>query len=132
VGDDGFELADDVDLVGVRWSSSLDDARTTARQLVEHGVGARVEPAAADGVAGFEVRVLPDEAGRAEDVLGGGPVDGAPGEGPAPGAAPAPRGGEGAGGADAVPWRLLALIGVAALVLVPLAVGVLTYLLLSH
>jgi hypothetical protein len=144
VEDEEYEVVDEVALVAVRWSSSLDDARTTARLLVEHGLGATVAPAPAPaapaapgtggpapdgaGVArpgggdadGFEVRVLPDEAARAADVLA---------EGPGPAAEPGSTPGEEPALVKApVPWKTLVAIWLAAMILLPLVAGLGTYL----
>jgi hypothetical protein len=127
VEDEEYEMVDEVGLVAVRWSSSLDDARATGQRLIEHGLGATVAPAppvppaggeaGAEEIAGFEVRVLPEEAARAADVLDGGS-----------GALAGPRG-EPAAKAP-VPWRKLVAIWLAAMILLPLAAGIGAYLLL--
>jgi hypothetical protein len=122
IEDDEYEIVDEVALVAVRWSSSLGDARTTARVLVEHGLGATVAPAPGTGAAeGFEVRVLPDEAGRAADVLGEGEGEGEDGgDGAADPGVEAPE-------RPPVPWRTLAAIWVAAMIVLPLVAGLATY-----
>jgi hypothetical protein len=108
VEDDEYELVDEVELVAVARHQSVDEARGTARALVEHGLGATVAPA---GEA-FEVRVLPAEAGRAAEVLGG--------EEPADPVLPEGKG--------PVPWRSLILIWVAAMIVIPLVAFLATYL----
>jgi hypothetical protein len=112
VEDDEYELADEPELVAVARRDALDDARDTARELVEHGLGATVAPVG----AAFEVRVLPAEAARAGELLGDGPPT--PPDGPVDGPPAKPP----------VPWRVLILIWVAAMVAIPLAAFLATYL----
>jgi hypothetical protein len=141
VEDDEYDIVHEAALVGVLTVPSLEAARATARQLVEHGLGATV--AELGEPAGYEVRVLPEEATRAHVLLdiseppGAGPAgDAGAGEaGEAGEARPAATAGVGAGaspavpGKEPVPWKKLALIWVAAMILLPLVAGLATFLL---
>jgi hypothetical protein len=114
VEDDEYEQVDEVELVAVARRDTVEEARSTARALVEHGLGATVSPA---GEA-FDVRVLPGEADRAAAVLGA----------PARAGAAEPGGEPPGTGRAPVPWRALIVIWVAAMVLIPLIAFLATYL----
>jgi hypothetical protein len=121
-------VIDGAAMVEVRWASSLDDAHATARRLVEHGFGATVASAPGGG-AGYEVRVLPEEAVRAAEVLDAPPEpDGGVGPGPAADEplAPVPV----LTSREPVPWRTVLPIWLAAMILLPLAAAVGTYLII--
>jgi hypothetical protein len=117
--------------VEVRWASSLDDAHATARRLVERGFGATVA-AAPGGGAGYEVRVLPEEATRATEVLDR-PDDDEPEGTAATGVSDEPPASVPVlTSREPVPWRTVLPIWLAAMILLPLVAALGTYLLLTH
>jgi hypothetical protein len=131
IEDDQYEIVHEAALTTVLVAASLDLARTAARRLVEHGLGATV--AEASPPDGYEVRVLPEEAARATELLDApdeldepDDADGDEGE-RAPAASREPATAE--VGKVPVPWRRLLLTWVAAMILIPLAAGVIAYLL---
>jgi hypothetical protein len=129
IEDDQYEIVHEAALTTVLVAASLDLARTAARRLVEHGLGATV--AEASPPDGYEVRVLPEEAARATELLDApddaGEDDGDGGPAVHREAAREPATAE--IGKVPVPWRRLLLIWVAAMVLIPVAAGLLAYLL---
>jgi hypothetical protein len=134
--------ADLVDgLVPVTRVADEDEAREVARRLVERGIGASLRPAgpAAPGTghsAGdVEVRVLPEERGRALAILGG---DAGEHDSSRP-AGDADDGATTSGAAGPVrperlpvPWRSVIAIWIAALVIIPVVAGLAAYFVLSR
>jgi hypothetical protein len=127
VEDDEYAIVHGPDLVVVAVAGSLADARDRARHLVEHGLGATVAEVSAP--SGFEVRVLPEEALRAAELLGA--ASGTEAEGVTTPAAPAPESGEPVEAPlerPPVPWKLLLAIWLAAMIVLPAVAFLGTYL----
>jgi hypothetical protein len=130
-------------LVPVARLADGDEAREVARRLVERGIGASVRPAGPSapgtghGPGDVEVRVLPEERGRALAILGGDADE--PGSLPTPGGTQAGTAAIGSA-ADGpvrperlpVPWKSVLAIWLAALVIIPLVAGLAVYFVLSH
>jgi hypothetical protein len=116
VEDDEYEVVHEPSLTAVHLTTSLDDARERARQLVEHGLGATV--AEVGEPAGFEVRVLPGDVERAAELLGGPPsVETGAGVGEPEESGPIPTVAE---DTAPIPWKMLIAIWVAAMIAIPL------------
>jgi hypothetical protein len=116
VEDDEYEVVHEPPLTAVHLTTSLADARERARELVEHGLGATVAEVAEP--VGFEIRVLPGDAGRAAELLGGAPpaAETGPGAGEADESGPLPPEPE---ATPPVPWKMLIAIWIAAMIAIP-------------